>query len=240
MIDFFLAMMAAGINSADGAGTDNTAMAQATPPAIVAPETVAEAVPADLAPIGDTLATTVPTPTAPATVTMGEGVIVGNGVLLEGVPATTTAPQAVAVPEAPAPAGMNMAVVPAGLVAEPQTPTGKFTTAAEVKPIMNATKGSWVAVREYNGQDLLYVTHIWSWRCGMHAMAISVNDEPMQNWPLPECHMKYTTPSAILEDDGLPYLAFRLGSVNKIDIQIVYDDLSMDAASFDRGNILIP
>jgi len=251
MIDFFLAMMAAGINSADGATSGDAAIAQATPPAIVAPETpptaTAETAPAETAPAGDTLATVVPAPAPSATVNMGSNVIIGGGVLLEGVPATPTgqtpAPQVAAVPEAPAaPAGpaMNMAVVPAGLVAEPQTPTGKFTTAAEVKPILNATKGNWVAVREYNGQELVYVTHIWAWRCGLHAMAISLNDEPMQNWPLPECHMKYTTPSAILDEDGLPYLTLKLGSVQTIDIQLVYDDLSMDAVRFERGNILIP
>ena len=71
-------------------------------------------------------------------------------------------------------------------------------------------------------------------------MAISVNGEPMQNWPLPACHMKYTTPSAILEGDGQPYLSMRLGTVQTITIQIVYDDLSMDVANFERGNVLIP
>ena len=125
-------------------------------------------------------------------------------------------------------------------LAEPQTPSGKFTTATEVKPILGMTKGNWVAVREYDGKDLLYVTHLWSWRCGLHAMAISVNDAPMQNWPLPACHMKYSTPNAVLEEDGNPYLALRLGAVQTIDIQIVYDDLSMDKASFARSNVLIP
>ncbi|MFC6640566.1 hypothetical protein [Sulfitobacter profundi] len=71
------------------------------------------------------------------------------------------------------------------MVAEDQTPTGRFTTAAEVKPILNATRGNWIAVREYDGQDLVYVTHLWSWRCGLAAMAIAVNDAPMQNWPMP-------------------------------------------------------
>tara|TARA_R110002094_G_scaffold95226_4_gene96223 strand:- start:1132 stop:1839 length:708 start_codon:yes stop_codon:yes gene_type:complete len=235
MLDFFFAMMAATIN---GAGSDDAAAVVAdAPPAAVAPAEQSTAEIAQAAP-------------APATgqssVSIGQGsVIVGQGTLLEGVPATT-APAAAAV-TATAPAvtaqaqdGFNMAVVPAGLVAEPQTPSGKFTTATEVKPILNATKGSWVAVREYDGKDLLYVTHLWSWRCGLSAVAISLNGEPMQNWPLPPCHMDFAAPNAILEDDGLPYLSLRLGSVETITIQVVYDDLSMDVATFNRSDVRIP
>ena len=136
--------------------------------------------------------------------------------------------------------GFDMSVVPTGLTADPQAPSGKFTTAAEVKPILDATRANWVVVREYEGKDWLYVTHVWSWRCGLKAMAISVNGETMQNWPMPPCREQFTTPNALLEDDPLPVLTFRPGSVQTITIQVVYDDLSMGVASFERGNVLIP
>jgi hypothetical protein len=134
----------------------------------------------------------------------------------------------------------DMSAVPADLVAEPQVLMGKFTTAQEVKPILNATKANWIAVREYDGKDLLYVTHLWGWRCGLLAVAVSVNDAPLADWPLPPCHMKYATPNAILPEDGLPYISFGLGSVEKITVQVVYDDLTMDVAEFMRGSVLIP
>ncbi|QFT59308.1 hypothetical protein FIU94_10770 [Sulfitobacter sp. THAF37] len=166
----------------------------------------------------------------------GEGAPAGGGAVTAQVP-EAVAPQAPPPPSGPQ---FNMAVVPAGLVAESQVPSGKFTTAAEVKPILNATRGNWVALREYDGKDLLYVTHLWSWRCGLSALAISVNDEPMQNWPLPPCHGDTATPNAILEADGLPYLSLRGGGVARVTVQIVYDDLSMDAQTFQRAQVLMP
>ena len=246
MIDFVFAVIAAGVNSVGGGGTTTdivTAPAEGTATIAEAPEVPAPTI----------TAPTISSPTVSIgeNVNIGSTVVIGGATLLDGTaeevtatapasapaaPATATAP-AIAAPTEPE---FNMAVVPAGLVAEPQTPSGKFTTAAEVKPILSATKGNWVAVREYNGKDLLYVTHLWGWRCGLHAIAISVNDEPMQNWPLPACHMKYSTPNAILEEDGLPYLSLRLGAVETIEIQLVYDDLSMDRGRFERGNVLIP
>ncbi len=219
MLDIFFAMMAAGLN---GTGAPQDA----------APTITLEPPSAQIAPATGQSQTAVTDTVQIAP----DSVIMGQGTLIQGLP-TTPAP--LPLPTAAA-SGFNMAVVPAGLIAEPQTPSGKFTTAAEIKPILAATKGNWVAVREYDGRDLLYVSHLWGWRCGLKAMAISVNGEAMQNWPLPPCHEKYTTPNAILEEDGLSYLRFRLGSVQTITIQIVYDDLSMDAASFERGNVLIP
>lgn len=126
------------------------------------------------------------------------------------------------------------------LTAEPQVPTGKFTTAVEVKPILGATRGNWVAVREFNGQDLLYVTHLWSWRCGLAQVRLGINGAPPEVWPLPSCHADQPSPNMILEQDGLPYRSFGLGTVNVIDVELTYDDLTTETAQFERSAVKMP
>lgn len=125
-------------------------------------------------------------------------------------------------------------------VAEPQEPSGKFTTAVEVQPILNATRGNWIAVREYDGQDLIYVTHLWSWRCGLVELRIGLNGAAPEIWELPDCHTDQPVPNMMTEADGLPYRVFPLGSVDKVEVIITYDDLSTATASFDRQGVLIP
>nr|WP_154665442.1 hypothetical protein [Pseudophaeobacter arcticus] len=109
-----------------------------------------------------------------------------------------------------------------------------FTTAAEVKPILSVTKANWVSVREFDGQDLLYVTHLWSWRCGLNGMRIGVNGAEPETWPMPPCHEDQAAPNAILPEDGLPYAAFPLGSIQQITIDVFYDDLTMETLKVDR------
>ncbi len=166
---------------------------------------------------------------AVSSVVIGEGVTIGDATVIEGTPATTSDG-----------AQTDLAVIPDGLVAEPQNPTGKFTTATEVKPILTATKANWVGLRDYGGNDLVYVTHLWAWRCGLSAMAMSINDGPMKDVPLPECHLEYASPNAILEGDGLPYMTYPQGSVERITVQVIYDDLSQDTATFSGNEIRIP
>jgi hypothetical protein len=124
--------------------------------------------------------------------------------------------------------------------AEPQEPTGRFTTATEVKPILNLTRNNWIHVREFNGQDLVYVTHLWSWRCGLLDMKVGINGAAPETWPLPQCHMDQPMPNAILDTDGLPYRSFGLGAVNEIEVHLVYDDLSTEQVRFNRQGMAQP
>lgn len=126
------------------------------------------------------------------------------------------------------------------LVAEPQVATGRFLTALEVKPILGATRGNWVAVRDFNGQDLLYVTHLWAWRCGLVQLELSVNGAGYEVWPLPKCHEDTGAPNAILQEDGLAYRVYERGSIAQIAVRVTYDDLTVEEAWFDRAMVMTP
>lgn len=215
MLEFFLVMFAAAVQSAGGETTTAKAAMPAPQPAVSAPSAeTAEAPPVFLAPGA------------------GAGTATSEAPPVFLAPKTAEAPPVFLAPAAAAPA-------PA-LVAEPQVPTGKFTTATEVKPIMSATKANWIAVRLYEGQDYLYVTQIWSWRCGLAQMRYSVNGGPLQVWPLPPCHEEYATPNAILDGDGNPMQTFPGGSIATVAIEITYDDLTTETAQFSRASVLMP
>ncbi len=126
------------------------------------------------------------------------------------------------------------------LQAEPQVATGQFTTALEVRPIMNATKSSWVAVREYEGKDLLYVSHIMAWRCGLVRLRVGVNGGQLQEWTLPPCHLGTNAPNAVTPDDGPIYVEAPLGLIQEVAVEITYDDLETDFAVYQRPQVLMP
>ncbi|WP_270729209.1 hypothetical protein [Shimia sp. Alg240-R146] len=124
-------------------------------------------------------------------------------------------------------------------VAEDQTPTGNFLTATEVRPILDATKTSWIGVREFNGQDLVYFTHLMSWRCGLYEVHYSINGGDQEAFSIPECPPDIANAMAIPEDAQV-YISRELGSVQTIEVSILYDDLGTDVVSFDRAAVLLP
>lgn len=153
---------------------------------------------------------------------------------------STTQPSAPAAPTTPGSPSRPATLETPGYTVEPQTVTGRFTTATEVKPILSATKTSWVAVREYNGQDLVYVTQILAWRCGLVALRLGVNGATPAEWPLPPCHEDTAAPNALLPADGVPFRAYPLGSVQSVSVELVYDDLTEDSSRVQRTDVLMP
>ena len=122
------------------------------------------------------------------------------------------------------------------------TPTmaQNFTTADEVRPILDATKGSWVAVREYDGKDLLYFTHLLAWRCGLEQIHYSLNGQEERQFDAEPCYEDEPQPNAIKVEDKLPYLEFDLQSIDLVSVRIVYDDGSEAMTSYERAQIMTP
>jgi len=123
-------------------------------------------------------------------------------------------------------------------LAEPQDASGKFITATEIKMILPHTKAQWIAVRPYEGQDLLYFTNLLAWRCGLHQIRYSVNGAEMKVLEMEPCYVDEGAPNALKVDGAiLPFLSFPLNTIVTIKLELLYDDLSQETAEYDRGAV---
>lgn len=125
---------------------------------------------------------------------------------------------------------------------EPQVPTGKYTTALEVRPILGMTKSNWIGVREFNDQDYIYFTHLMAWRCGLWDIRYGINGAPADNVVVMEpCNEEFAQPNVMVDvENYLPYVIYPLGSVESVYVEIVFDDGTSDFAQFDRAEVRIP
>jgi len=114
----------------------------------------------------------------------------------------------------------------------------QFNSAAEVKPILQMTKGNWIAVREYDGQDLLYFTHLEVFRCGLERITFAVNGGQAYLWQTPPCEGDETFSE--IPADRLPYVVYPLGSIATVRVQLIYDDGTIDDEVFERGAVMTP
>ncbi|MCK4862164.1 MAG: hypothetical protein KAS85_09660 [Rhodobacteraceae bacterium] len=115
------------------------------------------------------------------------------------------------------------------------------TTTAEVKPILTMIKGMWVAVREYDGNDLLYFTMLESYRCGLDEVKYGINsDVPDQVWEQETCYVDEAAPNAMKMEDGLPFITLELGSIETVIVEITYDDGTTDTETYERSAIMTP
>lgn len=116
------------------------------------------------------------------------------------------------------------------------TAHAQMVVAAQIRPILTMTKSSWVAVREWNGQDLIYFTHLESWRCGLNSVTYTINDEAPKPWELAPCDE--ANPMAIPDGHSV-YTDFPLGSIETLRIDITYDDDTTDTETYERAAIQI-
>lgn len=125
---------------------------------------------------------------------------------------------------------------------EPQIATGQWTVAVEIKPLLGMTKSNWAAVRLYEGQDLLYFSHLLAFRCGLWGIRWGVNGEPATNEvEMEPCHEDTGTPNALTDPLTYPiYVTLPPESVQSVYVEIIYDDGTTDFARFERNQILIP
>lgn len=117
-----------------------------------------------------------------------------------------------------------------------------FTTAAEIKPILEATRSAWVAVREYDGRDLVYFTHLMAWRCGIAEIRYGLNGAAAETLlPMEPCYEAEAVPNALKSDSGVEiYLSEALGSVQSVAVRLVMDDGSELVADYPRAAVLMP
>ncbi|PRY24970.1 hypothetical protein CLV78_102144 [Aliiruegeria haliotis] len=135
---------------------------------------------------------------------------------------------------------LAMALICLGLGATPVA-AQNFTTAAEVKPILGMQKDRWVAVREFDGQDLVYFTAVLSWRCGLDGIFYGLNGAaPEVALDMEPCHEGTPAPNALTGEGHEIYITAPLGSVESISLRLVFDDGTTEEGRWDRAAVLMP
>jgi len=114
-----------------------------------------------------------------------------------------------------------------------------FTTAAQVRPILQATKAQWIAVRLWQGQDLLYFTSLLSWRCGLETIRYRVNDGDETVLGMEPCYSDTATPNALKLEDILPYVVLEPDSISRISVTVIFDDGEELTEVFERAAVQI-
>jgi len=114
-----------------------------------------------------------------------------------------------------------------------------FTTSAGVKPILELIKGNWVAVRPYEGQDLLYFSTLLIYRFGIQQISFAYNGGPFQPLQHEPCHWGENDPMALKLETHLPYVVAPLNSLQSVAIQLDFDDGTVMSQSYQRDAIPI-
>ena len=107
--------------------------------------------------------------------------------------------------------------------------------------ILELTKANWIGVREWDGQDLLYFTHLQVYRCAMDQIRYFVNVGKPRVREMEPCYDDLPTPYIMKAPEGhLPYDRHELNSIQTITVEITLKDGSVLKETFERGQVMIP
>lgn len=107
----------------------------------------------------------------------------------------------------------------------------------QIRAILGATKGNWVAIRLYQGQDLLYFTHLESWRCGLEQVRFGINGAvPDTLHQIAECDP--ANPYAVPADHAI-YAVFPPNSLSSVTVEVTYKDGVTATEVFERAAVAI-
>ena len=133
----------------------------------------------------------------------------------------------------------SLALVALGLALPTAPANAQFVTAEQVRPILEATKGNWIAVRLYDGKDLLYFSHLEAWRCGLAGVRYGLNGAPPAiDYALAPCDETAANPNAI-PNDHLPYVEGLPYSIASVTVELTYDDGTVVTETFERAAVQI-
>ena len=120
--------------------------------------------------------------------------------------------------------------------------SAQLSTAEAVRPILQMTAANWIAVREWDGADLLYFTQLLPFRCGLSEILYGLNGaSASQRFNAEPCPPEQDGAvfATIEADEYLPYLRFELGSIESVTVTVIYDDGEKETHVYERGAVEI-
>ena len=129
-------------------------------------------------------------------------------------------------------------MVAAGLIALAPVAARAQSVTDQVKPILAMTEGNWVAVREFNGADLLYFTHLEVYRCALEQVRYVLNTGKPEVWEQDNCETEAMF--SPVDPERQIYVEYPLGSIQTVKVELTYKDGDVVVATFERAAIMTP
>lgn len=112
----------------------------------------------------------------------------------------------------------------------------QFDSSEQVKPILKMIKPQWISLREYDGNDLIYFTMLEVYRCGIEQIRYIINDGKPKVWETEPCDGDEVFSK--IGEDRLPYAVLPYQSIERLRIELTYDDGTIEWAEYSRDDAM--